>query len=455
MSRPAETGARRGAAGGRRAADRLPQAHRARPRRRRPADLRRVRDPVRAGPRSRAGCSRATCCWRGSGATRRTAIPRTIDVHIRHLREKVERDPKDPEYLFTVRGVGYRFRDTEPDCTGARLRRPVTLSLRNRLALVFFTITLLAIGALYLYVAPGLQSRLMGEKLTELAHSARVHSGPVRRTVGSSTAAAGGAPDRRPHRERLGRPRDAAVGQRGAGATCSSRCRPTPSNAGRPAARCAAIRRPRDARRDPAGRDRDRVDAGGADGRGRLSGALRPARGRGDRLLGAGLRRAAHGQHGAPRDPRRRRDRAAGGAGRRLPGRPRAGAAGQAAGAGRQAGRRRRVHHADPGRLRRRARAAGGRVQRHAAATAATRAGAQEVHRHRLARAAHAGVLARRLPRAARGRGAGRRDAPAVPGPGARPGRAPGQALGRPARSVAGWSPARWSCVPRRSTSAS
>ncbi len=39
--------------------------------------------------------------------------PRTIDVHIRHLREKIERDPKDPEYLFTVRGVGYRFRDSE------------------------------------------------------------------------------------------------------------------------------------------------------------------------------------------------------------------------------------------------------------------------------------------------------------------------------------------------------
>jgi DNA-binding response OmpR family regulator len=40
--------------------------------------------------------------------------PRTIDVHIRHLREKVELDAKDPEYVFTVRGVGYRFRDTEP-----------------------------------------------------------------------------------------------------------------------------------------------------------------------------------------------------------------------------------------------------------------------------------------------------------------------------------------------------
>jgi DNA-binding response OmpR family regulator len=37
--------------------------------------------------------------------------PRTIDVHIRHLREKVERDAKKPEYLQTVRGVGYCFRD--------------------------------------------------------------------------------------------------------------------------------------------------------------------------------------------------------------------------------------------------------------------------------------------------------------------------------------------------------
>jgi DNA-binding response OmpR family regulator len=37
--------------------------------------------------------------------------PRTVDVHIRHLREKLERDPKLPEYLFTVRGVGYRFKE--------------------------------------------------------------------------------------------------------------------------------------------------------------------------------------------------------------------------------------------------------------------------------------------------------------------------------------------------------
>ncbi len=37
--------------------------------------------------------------------------PRTIDVHIRHLREKIEHDPREPEYIFTIRGVGYRFRD--------------------------------------------------------------------------------------------------------------------------------------------------------------------------------------------------------------------------------------------------------------------------------------------------------------------------------------------------------
>jgi DNA-binding response OmpR family regulator len=35
--------------------------------------------------------------------------PRTIDVHVRHLREKIEADPSDPRRILTVRGVGYRF----------------------------------------------------------------------------------------------------------------------------------------------------------------------------------------------------------------------------------------------------------------------------------------------------------------------------------------------------------
>jgi DNA-binding response OmpR family regulator len=38
--------------------------------------------------------------------------PRTIDVHIRHLREKLEAEPKTPELILTVRGVGYRFQDS-------------------------------------------------------------------------------------------------------------------------------------------------------------------------------------------------------------------------------------------------------------------------------------------------------------------------------------------------------
>lgn len=34
---------------------------------------------------------------------------KTVDVHIRWLREKLEKDPSNPEYLITVRGFGYRF----------------------------------------------------------------------------------------------------------------------------------------------------------------------------------------------------------------------------------------------------------------------------------------------------------------------------------------------------------
>ncbi len=39
-----------------------------------------------------------------------TGDTRTVDVHIRWLREKVEDDPARPELILTVRGVGYRFK---------------------------------------------------------------------------------------------------------------------------------------------------------------------------------------------------------------------------------------------------------------------------------------------------------------------------------------------------------
>jgi DNA-binding response OmpR family regulator len=37
-------------------------------------------------------------------------VERTIDVHVRNLRAKIEPDPANPTYIQTVFGVGYRFR---------------------------------------------------------------------------------------------------------------------------------------------------------------------------------------------------------------------------------------------------------------------------------------------------------------------------------------------------------
>ncbi|MDI6617664.1 MAG: response regulator transcription factor [Clostridiales bacterium] len=36
---------------------------------------------------------------------------RTVDVHVRHLRQKIEDDDKNPKYIETIRGIGYRFND--------------------------------------------------------------------------------------------------------------------------------------------------------------------------------------------------------------------------------------------------------------------------------------------------------------------------------------------------------
>lgn len=36
---------------------------------------------------------------------------KTLDVHIKRLRSKIERNPSSPEYLVTVRGLGYKFED--------------------------------------------------------------------------------------------------------------------------------------------------------------------------------------------------------------------------------------------------------------------------------------------------------------------------------------------------------
>jgi len=38
---------------------------------------------------------------------------RSVDVHVHNIREKIERDPSAPEYLVTVRGIGYRIREPQ------------------------------------------------------------------------------------------------------------------------------------------------------------------------------------------------------------------------------------------------------------------------------------------------------------------------------------------------------
>jgi two-component system phosphate regulon response regulator PhoB len=35
--------------------------------------------------------------------------PRSVDVYVRRIREKIEEDAEDPRYLKTMRGAGYRF----------------------------------------------------------------------------------------------------------------------------------------------------------------------------------------------------------------------------------------------------------------------------------------------------------------------------------------------------------
>jgi signal transduction histidine kinase len=65
-------------------------------------------------------------------------------------------------------------------------RGRIRLSLSTRLALLFSAITLMAFAVLYLYVAPGLQSRLLSDQLAQLSADGARHSGPIARTVGSS-----------------------------------------------------------------------------------------------------------------------------------------------------------------------------------------------------------------------------------------------------------------------------
>jgi DNA-binding response OmpR family regulator len=45
-------------------------------------------------------------------------IDRVVDVHIGKLRKKIESNPSKPNYILTVRGIGYRFDEKKPFTPG-------------------------------------------------------------------------------------------------------------------------------------------------------------------------------------------------------------------------------------------------------------------------------------------------------------------------------------------------
>jgi two-component system response regulator RegX3 len=76
-------------------------------------------DPVALSPRE-LSLLRVLLAHRGRARSRQQLLdeawgedeyvsPRTVDVHVRWLRCKIERDPEKPRYIETVRGIGYRF----------------------------------------------------------------------------------------------------------------------------------------------------------------------------------------------------------------------------------------------------------------------------------------------------------------------------------------------------------
>ena len=381
--------------------------------------------------------------------------PRTIDVHIRHLREKLEADAEGARVHL------HRARRRLPL---PRHRRGVTqrpAAARGRCAtgstLIFALIVLGAIGDRLLLRHAAAGGRSCATQKLDAARSrraARVADVLRRDRVGTGRQKRiePARPRPRPPVERGGdaarrqpsRRTQAQVPRRRTPTRAASRPPTSPTLAGAPRGRAQAAHR-RPSRPRSAGR---RSPPAAARARRRRSAAspCSPTRSPTCEANVALIR--------AP-DPHRRRDRA-----RRspllgrLPRRARARRARQAAGARGAQGRGGRLLQPDPGRLRRRARPARGRVRRHAAPARAARPRAQAVHRHRLARAAHADLLARRLPRAARGRGARRGDARASSSSRSA-GRSTACASSRPSCSTSpGWSPARWSCGRSRPTSA-
>ena len=71
-----------------------------------PTEFRLLRHLLRHPDRPVSRAALIEAVWGYSGEI---GSDRTIDVHIRHLREKLENDSNEPRWIVTVRGVGYKF----------------------------------------------------------------------------------------------------------------------------------------------------------------------------------------------------------------------------------------------------------------------------------------------------------------------------------------------------------
>ena len=99
----------------------------------------------------------------GVWGTERFVTPRSVDVYVRRLREKVEVDPQRPVYMKTIRGAGYLF-------------EPVRARLFWKLGLAYFALLLGVLFAAYLYSSRVLQRdyvRFAGDNLASLTSLAQ------------------------------------------------------------------------------------------------------------------------------------------------------------------------------------------------------------------------------------------------------------------------------------------
>ena len=266
-----------------------------------------------------------------------------------------------------------------------------------RLGLALLAVLAGALGLVYLIVVPSLQNRLVNSRLSQLERRVRRSRARVARrpfSVARLPRERGGECERTGRDLRLSRAADRAGGGRGLARDAVDRCRARP-----PCAAGGLDRTPRERRSDSPGQpvrggrysgaEHEHAAARlGAAPRGAVVGSLRP-RAAADRRRARACLRARCGVH------------------RRLALR----AAAPSARDGGRADRGRSVRRADPGHGRRRGRPARAHVRPDARSPGGARPRPPRVHRERLARAAYAAVLARRVPGADDRRGAGRGDA--------------------------------------------